>query len=74
MGGSLLWIPTTLSTLRPVTSPRLSAIQLNFTHSSTVTPSVETVIENTMNDLRRVAEEVARIECAFTGRVSATIL
>ena len=74
MGGSLLWIPTALSTLISVTSPRLSTIELNFARSSAVTPPVETVIENTINDLRRVAEEVARIERAFKGRVSVTIL
>jgi len=30
-GGSLLWIPMTLSTLRPATSPHLSVIKLRFT-------------------------------------------
>ena len=64
------WIPAALSTLRPATSPRLSAIRLNFTSSSITNKSIETLIEYTGNDLRRVADELSRIEREFEGAVN----
>ena len=62
------WIPMALSTLRPVTSPRLSVIELGVTSSRGV--SVETVI----TDFRRIAEEIARIEREFEGAVTFTVV
>ena len=73
VNGDLLWIPTALSTLRPATSPRLTAIQLNFTRPSFNSSNVETPIDNTENDLRRIADEIARIEREFRGAVNVTI-
>ena len=74
VGGGLLWIHTALSTLRPATSPRLSAVQLNFTRSPITNQSVETAIEETGNDLRQIAAEVARIECEFKGAANFTVV
>jgi len=59
-----------LSTLRPATSPRLSIIQFDFSYSPGVTRSVKAVMEEVGNDLQRVADEVARIECEFEGTVN----
>jgi hypothetical protein len=72
MAGDLLWIPTALSTLKHATSPRLSALQLSFT-TSTTTHSVKTSIEDMGNDLRWAADEVARIEREFEGAVELTL-
>ena len=72
-GGSLLWIPMALSTLRPATSPRLSTIRLDFSRPSTATRSVESAIEITGNNLRQVADEIARIEREFEGAVNLTV-
>ena len=63
------WIPAALSTLRPATSPCLSAVRLDFAGSHIANPSVETLIRGTSNDLRRIADEVARIEREFEGAV-----
>ena len=69
--GGLSWIPTSLSTLRSTTSPRLSAIQLNFIR---LPSNSESVIHHTGDDLRRVAGEVARIGSEFKGMVNVTLL
>ena len=74
VGGNLLWILTALSTLRPATSPRLSTIQLKFTRPPTRTRYVETAIECTVDDLRRIADEVTRIKREFKGALSVTVL
>ena len=73
-GGGLPWIPIALSTLKSSTSPRLSAIRFDFSCSHGVTRPVEAVIAEVGNDLRRIADEVARIECEFEGTVSFTAL
>ena len=62
-----------LSTLRPATSPRLSTIRLDFSRPSTATRSVESAIEITGNNLRQVADEIARIEREFEGAVNLTV-
>ena len=67
MGGSFPWIPMALSTLRPATSPRLSVIKLYF-HSLTGEPG-QTLIP----DLRRIADEITRIEREFEGAVNFTV-
>ena len=73
MGGGLLWIPKVLSTLRPATSPRLSTIQLNFTRPYIASRSVEAAIKATGDDLRWVADEIARIEREFWGAVEVNV-
>ena len=73
MGGGLLWIPEVLSTLRPATSPRLSTIQLNFTRPYIASRSVEAAIKATGDDLRWVADEIARIEREFGGAVEVNV-
>ena len=70
--GGLPWLPTALSTLKPATSPHLSTIRLDFACSSTFTRSFETLIEDMGGDLRRVADEVFRIEREFEGAVNLT--
>ena len=72
-GRSLLWIPSSLSTLRSVTSPRLFAIQLSFVQLYIANRSVEATVENTGHGLQRVADEVARIKCEFKGMVNVTV-
>ena len=73
MDGGLLWIPTALSTLKPSTSPRLSTIQLDFAHPPITGRSVQNVIEAAGSDLRKAADEVARIEREFGGAVSVNV-
>ena len=68
LAGNLLWIPTALSTLKPPTSPHLSVIRIDFGHSYIPNSSFEMV-----NDLRRVAYEVARIERDFGGVVKSSV-
>ena len=71
--GGLPWLPIALSTLKPATSPRLSAIRLDLTYWSTPS-AAETLIEDVGGDLRRVADEVSRIEREFKGAVNLTTL
>ena len=73
MDGGLLWIPKALPTLKPVTSPRLSAIKLSFARSRTSFLYTEMVVTNAGNDLRRIADEVARIEREFEGAVELNV-
>ena len=73
VGGDLHWIPKALSTLRPPTSPRLSAIQIDFIPSSNINRSVEIAIKDTGNDLRWVTEEIARIKHEFGVVVNLTV-
>ena len=72
IGGGLRWIPAALSTLRPATSPRLSTIQLDFSHR--VVQSIQAAFEYAGSDLRWVADEVARIVREFEGAVTVTVL
>ena len=58
-----------LSTLKPATSPRLSIIRLDFCANR----DVETVVTEIGGDLRRIADEVARIEREFKGAVNFTV-
>ena len=70
--GSPYWIPIALSTLRPATSPRLSAIRLDFTRARI--GHVGATIKVMGNDLRRTAYEVDRIERDYKGVVDLTVL
>ena len=71
---SLSWIPAALSTLTPATSPRLSVITLDLSCSPVGDHPAETLIANAGVDLRRVADEVARIEREFKGAVNITVV
>ena len=73
VGGSLFWIPAALSTLRPVTSPRMSAIRLNLISHSAAYQSIEILLKNAGSDLRRVADEFTRIEREFEGAVNFSV-
>ena len=72
--GGLPWLPTALSTLKFATSPRLSTIRLDFTCSSNLTRSAETLIEDMGGDLRRIADEAIRIGREFKGAVNLTTI
>ena len=73
--GGLPWIHLALSTLRPATSPRLSAVQLKFSRSACIyIIGAQGLIKNVGNDLRQIADEVARIEREFEGVVNFTVL
>ena len=61
-----------LSTLRPATSPRLSVIELDFTSSTSA--RVENMTAGVENDLRRIADEIARIECVFEGTAKVAVV
>lgn len=74
MGGGLLWVPAALSTLKPTTSPCLSTIRLKLVGPPTSTTLVETLINDTGNDLRWVVDEVFRIEREFDEAVHLTAL
>jgi len=76
MSASLPWIPIAISTLRPATSPRLSALKFDFARRPLVANrrSLDALIEATGDDLRWVADEVARIEREFEGAVDSIIL
>ena len=71
-GGRLSWINVALSTLWSAKSPRLSAIRLNF--SGWFIASVETLIEDTGDDLRWIAAEVSRIKREFKGTEDVTVV
>jgi len=71
--GGIFWIPMALLTLRPATSPRLSVIRLDFAAPHIVNPPIGALVEDMGNDLRRIAEEVARIEHEFEGAVNFTL-
>ena len=72
-GRGLPWIPMALSTLRPATSPRLSAVRLCLA-CLIVDRSVKTLVKDTGNDLRQVADEASRIEREFEGVVDFTVV
>jgi len=74
VGGGIPWIPMTLSTLKPATSPHLSTIRLGLFVSYAATRPIETSIEDVGNDLRRIADEVDRIDREFDGVVDFTVL
>ena len=73
MAGGVLWIPMALSTLRPVTSPRLSSIQLDFSRPLTANRSIQAAIGDAGDHFRRVADEVARIQREFKGAVGLSV-
>jgi len=74
MNNGLPVIPGALSTLRPATSPRLSAVRLEFTYESTAFRSVELMTGEVWICLRQAANEVARIEREFEGAVNFTVV
>jgi len=74
VSGTLLWIPIALSTLGPSATPRLSVIRLELARSPAFDRPTETLIKFLGNDLRRLADEVARIELGFKGGVKLTVI
>ena len=74
--GGLPWVPWALSTLRPATSPRLSAIRVSLgclaAYHNFAKP-LETLVNDTTDDLRRIADEVTRIKHEFGGAVKFTV-
>ena len=74
VGGSLLWIPIAFSTLGPSTSPRLSVIRLELARSPAVYIPIESLLRALGDDLRRVADELTRIEHEFGGVVNLTVV
>ena len=64
-----------LSTLRPATSPRLSAIHLRLSYlpAPLTAPPAEALIASLGEDLRRVADEFSRIKREFEGAVKLTV-
>ena len=74
VSGSLLWIPLAFSTLGRTTSPRLSVVRLELARSPSVYRSTETLVQVLGDDLRRVADEVTRIEQEFEGAVDLTVV
>ena len=72
--GALPWIHMALSTLRSATSPHLSTIRLDFGHSYIPDRSIEPMTQDMGNDLRRIADEVTRIESEFDGAVDLTVV
>jgi len=74
INGGLPWIPGVLSTLRPTTSPCLSAVRLEFTCDPTAAQPIESLIREVGNHFRQVADEVARIEREFDGAVNFTVV
>ena len=61
-----------LSTLGPATSPRLSSIQLELAGAPLNRPA-NAYIRDMGDDLRRIADEFARIKCDFGGVVNLTV-
>ena len=59
-----------LSTLRLTTSPHLTTVHLYFARLLISNRSVASLIEDTADDLRRVADEVAWIKHEFEGAVN----
>ena len=74
ISGGLPLFTGALSTLTPTTSPRLSAVRLEFTYEPTVAQSVELLIREAGNSLQQVADEVARIEREYEGAVNFTVV
>ena len=74
MSGSPVWMPMALSTIKPATSPRLSVIQLDFSHPPTCNRSVKAMIREAGDDIRRAANEISRIEGEFEGAVNLTVV
>ena len=62
-----------LSTFKPATSSRLSTIRLDFARSPIVHRPIEILLKDTSDDLRWVANEVARIEREFGGAVNVDV-
>jgi hypothetical protein len=73
VSGGLLWIPAALSTINPTTSPRLSAIKLNFSGRPPWFTPVQ-LRERLENELRFVDEHVGRIEREFMGAVNVAVI
>ena len=63
-----LWIPRSLSTFKPTTSPRLFFIRINIGHRCKEKPE-----EEFDDDIQSVRDQVSRIKREFTGAVDSTV-
>lgn len=71
--GGLLWISEAFSTLGPTTSPRLSAVRLQLACLPIANRPPGALINDLGDDLRRVADEVARIKHEFGEAMDLTV-
>lgn len=75
--GDLQWIPVTLATLKPKTSPFLSRIHLGF--NGPMRPgfphpfSVNATLQRLGSNLQRIAAELIRIEHEYEGAVDLVV-
>ena len=72
LSGGLRWIAMALSTIKPTTSPSLSTIRVDLACLNATTRP-ERLTEDTRNNLRRVTDEVVRIEREFSGALNLTV-
>ena len=72
VSGDLLWIHTTLSTVKPATSPSLSVIELDIGGRPPLSTPLH-LREQLESDLRIIDEHVVRIEREFVGAVNVTV-
>ena len=63
----------TLSTIKPATSPCLSIIPVDLTHSCDTTKSPECLTEDARDNLQWIANEAVRIEREFDRAVNLTV-
>ena len=73
VAGDLLWVATTLSTIKPVTSLHLSTIRLEF-HGQRLQQIPLHTRERLANELKFINENVTRIEREFAGVVDLTMV
>jgi len=62
-----------LSTIKPATSPHLSTVLVDLARSYSTSRPIASLIEDTRDDLRWVADEATRIEREFEGAVNLTV-
>lgn len=68
--GSIQWISTALSTLKPATSPCLTVVRLNFAVRRFLN---RRSMERLRDDLTLIEREVARVRHEFAGKVHITM-
>ena len=68
--GDLLWIPRALSTVKPITSPRFSV--LNLMPGYELPHPIPAHYRLWLRNVTRLTEEVSRIEHEFMGTVKVT--
>jgi len=71
--GGPRWVPAALSTVNPITSPRLSVLLLDLVGPPSGTRILESSIEGLATDLRRTRDEVTRIRSVFEEGIDLTV-